>query len=184
MTTAACLLIAATALGLRWLHLAWILAGRRRSTEPRKRGGAEWQVMVLAASYVAALLVWGLSTPRAWMHAATAATTTSTAMVVAGAVLRVWGQGALGRGFDWSADVHSGRLVTHGPYRVFKHPLLIGYALECGGLLVGAFGFLWGRLVIAAALAAALAGQIVREERALRRAFGDEWKRFSRGKIL
>ena len=100
----------------------------------------------------------------------------STPLLVAGVALAlascVWllvSVLALGRCFGILPEARG--LVTHGPYRLVRHPVYLGELGACGGLVLGAPS---QRNVIAAAVL--LAAQIVRmrlEEQALAREFSE-----------
>ena len=97
------------------------------------------------------------------------------AIVLAGATLRDWAILTLGRYFRREVTIEPGqRLVRRGPYRVLRHPSYTGILLIFAG-----FGLTFGSWVSAAdALLIVFAGLLPRiwvEERALARAFGEDY---------
>ena len=71
------------------------------------------------------------------------------------------------------------RLVTDGPYRLTRNPGYLGMALGYAGIALLA-GAPWALLPLPAVLALVDRGVIVREERYLRRHFGDQYARYER----
>jgi protein-S-isoprenylcysteine O-methyltransferase Ste14 len=69
------------------------------------------------------------------------------------------------------------RLVTSGPYRVSRNPGYLGMALGYSGIAVLS-GTLWAFLPLSLALIVIDRGVIAREERYLRRKFGEEYLRY------
>ncbi len=68
---------------------------------------------------------------------------------------------------------HPESLVTTGPYAFSRHPMYVGWRFIHLG-----FGLLWGSAWVAATLPAATFVEhlaVLAEERALERAFGDDW---------
>ncbi len=177
-------LVMAAALAVRWLHLAATLGPTPERYDPRRSGKLEWQVAALAGLYAAVLALWGWEAIRSWHTPATAADIAGLATLLGGGALRVSGQHALGPAFAWSSAAIPPYLVTTGIYRYLKHPLLLGYGLECGGLLLTVRGWAIARLAIVALLVAALITEAVREERTLASHFGAQWDAFARGKLL
>jgi protein-S-isoprenylcysteine O-methyltransferase Ste14 len=108
----------------------------------------------------------------------------ATAVVLIAVGFRVSGQAALGESFTWGSSPAAHQIVDRGPYRWLKHPLLLGYGLECLGLLAMCRGFLALRVTVLVVLAVALVSQAADEERRLAARFGDAWATFSRGKPL
>jgi protein-S-isoprenylcysteine O-methyltransferase Ste14 len=175
------------ALAVRWVHLAVTL--RRGKDTPRPPadgtcGTPEWQVLGLGVAYLMALVLWLYDSLGSWQAPTDLAHGVAAVSVVAGACLRIIGQHALGPAFSWGSSIAPPQLVTSGIYRVLKHPLLLGYALECGGLLVGIRGDLMLRAGTAGLLVVSLCAQVVREERTLARRFGREWAEYAHGKLL
>ena len=102
------------------------------------------------------------------------------ALTIAGTLLRAWAIVTLGRDFRRSVTIEAGqRIVRRGPYRVLRHPSYTGLLLVFAGL-----GLALGSWVGAgAALVVAFAGMLPRvrvEERALARAFGDEYADYAK----
>lgn len=69
------------------------------------------------------------------------------------------------------------RLITAGPYRLFRHPLHLGLVVEMAGLAMMA-GTPWAAGPVAVA-AAVLVGRNVVEERALVARFGDAYRAYA-----
>lgn len=94
-------------------------------------------------------------------------------LVWIGIGLRVWAVQTLGRHFRTAVRILDGhQLVTHGPYRVLRHPSYTG-----GLMTVAGIGLMLGNgLSFAAAFGGIFIGYAVRilvEEAALREHFGD-----------
>ena len=187
MTRGALDIATAAALAARWVHLAVTLRrGKRGPCLPHRgtSGPLEWQVLGLGAAYLIAVVLWlnnSLGSWRAPMHIADGLAALS---VVAGASLRIVGQHELGPAFSWGSSVAPPRLVTSGVYGLLKHPLLVGYGLECGGLLLGVRGHLLLRVGSMGLLVASIGAQAIREERVLARRFGREWDEYARRRLL
>jgi protein-S-isoprenylcysteine O-methyltransferase Ste14 len=96
--------------------------------------------------------------------------------------LRWWSIAVLGRLFTVVVRASPGQaVVTHGPYRVVRHPSYTGLvAVFLGGGL--AFGN-WAAAVASSLLVlVGVVGRIRREERALTEALGDAYLEFARGR--
>lgn len=92
------------------------------------------------------------------------------AALAAGVALVGWAAWALGRGLTpLPAPRPGGALVTHGPYRLTRHPMYVGVALGASGLGVIRGGIL--TLGLVAALAAVLLIKSRHEEAFLRCAY-------------
>ena len=96
--------------------------------------------------------------------------------------LRVWAVWSLGRYFRREVTIEAGQTVhTSGPYRWLRHPAYLGDLL-----IVFGFGLAWGSWIGAAiGTAIAFAGHLPRirvEEDELRRAFGESYASFARGR--
>src|SRR3984957_1651363 len=95
------------------------------SRTPEDRGTARqilWTVYVTQILAVTELVYRRrVSLPLNWV------TTISAIMIAFGLILRIWAVVSLGRWFTWNVTVQPGQvLVTHGPYRVIRHPGYIG----------------------------------------------------------
>lgn len=168
-------------LGARWAHLARTSDAGDWAHELRH---LEWQVIGLGASYAAAFILWAVGAVAGALQPVSLSAVVGTSALTVGASLRIAGQRALGPAFSWHSWPRADRLVTSGVYRWLRHPLLLGYALETVGLLLAgdtnpAVGF-----AVVGVLGISLAGQIVREQRALLVRFGDEWREYARARWL
>jgi protein-S-isoprenylcysteine O-methyltransferase Ste14 len=95
-------------------------------------------------------------------------------IVAAGILLRILALRRLGRFFSHVIVIREQHvLVRDGPYRYLRHPLHVGLVLEILGMAVLG-GAWWGYALAVAAAGVALRREI-REERALRDFFGDEY---------
>jgi protein-S-isoprenylcysteine O-methyltransferase Ste14 len=70
-------------------------------------------------------------------------------------------------------------LVTSGPFRLTRNPMYLGMAVLYVGLAL-AFGLLWALVVLPVVLLAVDRLVIVREERYLERAFGEDYRAYRR----
>ncbi len=88
-----------------------------------------------------------------------------------------WSQRSLGSNVTTTVitrDTH--QLVTHGPYRLVRHPLY-----SCGMLLYGSLALIAGSWVLAAGAAVGFALALIRlpkEEAALLERFGEDYRRY------
>jgi protein-S-isoprenylcysteine O-methyltransferase Ste14 len=145
--------------------------------------GTKWVVVlgIVGGIYVPSRLV--SSYPSLRVGANTWATyTLGLAILAAGLGLRVWAVWSLGRYFRREVTIVPGQTVqTSGPYRWIRHPAYLGDLL-----IVFGFDLAWGSWVGAAlGTAIALAGHLPRirvEEAELRRAFGESYGRYARGR--
>ncbi len=103
-------------------------------------------------------------------------------MYTMGIVLRYWCSFLLGVHFTRGVKVADGqKLVSHGPYRVLRHPLYLGLLLLGLGVPVflgSAVGFLVGLIV----LPRALVRRIAIEESQLIDALGEEYEKWMRAR--
>jgi protein-S-isoprenylcysteine O-methyltransferase Ste14 len=104
------------------------------------------------------------------------------AVLWSGIALRVSAVWSLGRYFRREVTIEEGQTVyTGGPYRWVRHPAYLGDVLISAG-----FGLALGSWIgAAAALVLTLVGHLPRirvEEEELRRAFGDSYEAFARGR--
>jgi protein-S-isoprenylcysteine O-methyltransferase Ste14 len=70
-------------------------------------------------------------------------------------------------------------LVTDGVYRITRNPMYVGMALVLLGIAIG-LGTILGLLLVPVFIGLLTAVQIVPEERALSRLFGDDYEAFKR----
>ena len=97
------------------------------------------------------------------------------AMVLAGAALRDWAIVTLGRYFRRQVTIELGQtVIRRGPYRWLRHPAYSGILLAVAGLGL-AFGSWFGAALSASIMFAGLLPRIRVEERALEKAFGDDY---------
>ena len=96
------------------------------------------------------------------------------AVAVLGEAIRIWAAGHLNK---------SREVTSSGPYRWTAHPLYVGSAVMGAGLAIAAASVA-AALLIGIYLAATLTAAIDREERDLRRAFGDAYDRYRRGEAI
>ena len=186
MTRGGVHLVAITALAIRWVHLLVMARGCDRIVSPARYGVPEWPTIVLGCCYLAALALWLWEISAEWTAAAGACDFATLALVLPGVALRIAGQQALGRSFSWGSGAPgpSAVLSTTGIYRCLKHPLLLGYGLECSGMLAAVSGMVDARMAVAALLTGSLVVQAGREERGLLARFGTEWTEYAKGKLL
>ena len=108
-----------------------------------------------------------------WLAKPTGATLLAgTAIASVGECLRVWASGHLNKARE---------VTVSGPYRWFAHPLYVGSAVMGAGLAVASNSVAVGA-VIALYLAVTLTAAVKTEEAFLRRAFGDRYDRYRRGR--
>ena len=108
-----------------------------------------------------------------WLAKPTGATLVAgTAIATVGECLRVWASGHLNKARE---------VTVSGPYRWFAHPLYVGSAVMGAGLAVASNSVAVGG-VIALYLAVTLTAAVKTEEAFLRRAFGDRYDRYRRGR--
>jgi protein-S-isoprenylcysteine O-methyltransferase Ste14 len=145
--------------------------------------GTKWILVggLVAGIYVPVLLVRAFPSVRVganiWLTYAL-----GLAILVCGIVLRVSAVWSLGRYFRREVTIEAGQTVhTTGPYRFVCHPAYSGDLL-----IVFGFGLAWGSWVGAAiGTAIAFAGHLPRirvEEDELRRALGDSYENYARGR--
>jgi protein-S-isoprenylcysteine O-methyltransferase Ste14 len=88
---------------------------------------------------------------------------------VGGMAIALWAMATLRKSFSLTPQAR--RLAATGPYRILRHPLYLGEALNIVGIMVGT-----GSLTVVVAVVVVVAGEVTRaglEERLLRRAFPD-----------
>ncbi len=98
-----------------------------------------------------------------------------------GFVLMNWSVIALGRQFSVEVTIQEGhKLITDGPYKYFRHPRYIGILGFFGGipLIYNTWMpyFAWLILLVV------LLWRIKDEEKMMEEEFGEEWRRYKRGK--
>lgn len=120
-------------------------------------------------------------------------------LLVLGGGLRLWCYRTLGRLFTYRLSIEDDHhLITTGPYSVVRHPSYTGWTIctvglltmqlspgswfaECGPLdsNIGCF-MMAGWVVYNLYITSFTPGRMRREDRALKRQFGDEWVRWSK----
>lgn len=142
----------------------------------------EWTFLVIVTSLVGAVILAGWVTRFKW--AATGGGRTvqvaGEALIVAGAVLRVWAMLTLDRFFTFVvgiADDH--RVVEEGPYRVIRHPGYAGAIIAMVGVGVALRNWL-AVLLMLIVPPLVFAVRIRVEEVALVAALGQEYEDYAR----
>lgn len=144
--------------------------------------------ILVVAGYVAVFWValpWGLwSAARGldrWLDWSAPPRPLGWAVVAAGLGLLAWSMAVLwheGGGLPVSA-LPPPRLATHGPYRLCRHPIYLGFdvAVLGAGLALGSPSLAW---IVAPLLLPAWILYASLEERGLERRFGDAWRTYRR----
>ena len=95
-----------------------------------------------------------------------------------GALFAIWSKWTLGRWFSASFGVkHDHELVTHGPYRIVRHPIYTGLLLM--GIGLGIAFDSWLTVGFAALFAIPFALHAAIEEQMLASHFGDAWRAYA-----
>jgi protein-S-isoprenylcysteine O-methyltransferase Ste14 len=107
---------------------------------------------------------------------------TAVALIAAGIAIRQWSIVLLGRFFTVDVRVHPDQtVVDRGPYRWVRHPSYTGLLLTLAG--IGAALANWASIAVLVVVpGAALVVRIHVEERALREALGEPYRRFAAGR--
>jgi protein-S-isoprenylcysteine O-methyltransferase Ste14 len=116
--------------------------------------------MVLAPSLPPLGRIWTPGPAQVWGQAI---------LGVVGMGIALWAMASLGKSFSLTPQVR--RLAATGPYRLLRHPLYLGEALNIVGIMVAT-----GSLTVVAAAVLVVAGEAIRavlEERLLRQSFPD-----------
>ena len=155
--------------------------GRPGSPVPRSADGR----LMATTLAVGGMVLWGgLLAYVAWppalawssMGLSTAARWTGLPLFLAGAGVAMWARFTLGRASTvTSVPAPDSELVTHGPYRVLRHPIYTGGMLMvAGAAALSDSGFI---LFVGLALLAVLDVRTRREERLLLDRYGDAYAR-------
>ena len=97
-------------------------------------------------------------------------------LAAAGAALVIRSRIELGSAWSLVARAHpAAGLVTTGPYRAVRHPVYLGFLMLTAGQAL-AFASWPALLVLLAAVGPAFGWRAVREEKALRRTFGERYE--------
>ena len=97
------------------------------------------------------------------------------AIMLAGLALRIWSVATLGASFRTTVETHGDqKLVSHGPYRLLRHPSYTGMIIICCGYGIALQN--WLSLLVAVLLPlSALLYRIHVEEAALASSFGPDY---------
>jgi protein-S-isoprenylcysteine O-methyltransferase Ste14 len=97
------------------------------------------------------------------------------AIMLAGLALRIWSVATLGASFRTTVETHRDqKMVSHGPYRLLRHPSYSGMILICCGYGIALQN--WLSLLVAVLLPlSALLYRIHVEEAALASSFGPDY---------
>ncbi len=107
-------------------------------------------------------------------------------LIVGGLALSVWtivcmkrrGKGNPMDAFDHEIGTRTQHLMTDGPYRINRNPMLTGTLLYLAGFIV--WLWTWQALLVWLLFFAIMFVQVLTEEKRLRRDFGDEYAAFCR----
>jgi protein-S-isoprenylcysteine O-methyltransferase Ste14 len=181
------MIVADTLLVAAWLMLA--IDGIRLSTRERlarrtlgpivagRPTPPAWTRVTIAASLVGGVLALEQMAGR-WTFRPGLALL-GLALAAAGVALHGRARRALGEYWLPTVAVRAGHaLVERGPYAVVRHPLYLGAWLLAVGT-VAAHPSL-ATACLASGLTIGIGLKIIREERLLRRIFGDDWSRYTR----
>jgi hypothetical protein len=105
-------------------------------------------------------------------HPTTESIAAGMSIAAIGEALRVWASGHLNKARE---------VTSSGPYRWLAHPLYAGSSIMGAGLAIACYSIVVA-IVIAVYLAVTLSAAISNEEAFLRRAFGDRYDRYRRGR--
>ena len=105
-------------------------------------------------------------------------------LMVGGLTLSVWtivymkrrGKGNPMDAFGHEVAPRTQHLMTDGPYRLNRNPMLTGTLTYLAGVVV--WLWTWQALVVWVAFLASMMVQVISEERRLRRDFGDEYETY------
>jgi len=118
------------------------------------------------------------------------------ALVIGGALLRLWCYRTLGRFFTFEVTLkNEHRLVTNGPYAVVRHPSYTaayavcagtmgmlyakgGYIHECGLMATPARWAVYACFALNLFISLAVINRVPVEDALLRESFGEEWERW------
>lgn len=105
----------------------------------------------------------------------------SSSIQVLGILLQIWAKWTLGRSFSL-LPAHKG-VVKHGPYRIVRHPIYLGYFVTHVGFLLGSFA--WENLYLFTALYFFQCIRMLQEEKLLRKDWlYDEYTRQVRRRFI
>ncbi|MFC4737033.1 isoprenylcysteine carboxylmethyltransferase family protein [Bacillus daqingensis] len=167
-----------TALSIIWV-LEFLLFKSRRNTDRSERGSFPW-IMTAAVSAVILSIVSreaGLLT-----FGGAGVLTAGLILYASGIALRYWGILALGRQFTRGVQVREGdQLVSHGPFRLLRHPLYTGLLLLLAGFALFMTS-LPGLAIVLFVFLPLLLKRIRDEEAALTRSFGSTYQEWLEGR--
>ena len=161
---------------MTWIALAVAGARTPRRQHQRTLSEALWQL----APVVAAILLLRLTldelrraTDHSWWI-----DLPGLVLLVASTCFTIWARIGLGRMWSPAPDIvrTDHELRTNGPYAIMRHPIYTGlFAMLVGTVLLNGLGASLGFLIVGVAF---LAPRIPIEERAMSRAFPDEYARY------
>lgn len=107
-------------------------------------------------------------------------------LAIAGLALSIWsiaymrrvGDGNPMDAFGYEVAPRTRKLMTEGPYRISRNPMLTGIFIYLAGCCI--WLWTWQSLVVFAVFAAIMLVQVSTEEKRLRRDFGDEYEAYCR----
>ncbi len=179
MTVKLLLNIAAFAWPVSEVVLGIVRRARRNTSVVKDRGSIAllWSVIVL--SFFAAFAL--RHTPAARMPMSPALlSAVALVLLVAGLAIRWIAIITLGRFFTTTVAISADqRIIRRGPYAVVRHPSYTGLCLAFLGLGF-AFGSWLSLVVLVAPITLAILYRIRIEETALKEAFGEEYRAYSR----
>jgi len=170
----------------KWMWLAWILvwmiwAAQSKMTQDRESFGSVMSYGVFAWIGMIFLLnrnslgAWGRSAvipPSAWMN------TGAVVLAALGFAITFWARAILGSNWSGTVTVKVGhKLVRAGPYRWVRHPIYSGLILAFLGTLIALDQ--WRGVVALPLLWVAFAIKYLKEERAMRQTFGEQYIEYS-----
>ena len=132
-------------------------------------------------------LMWLLSgRPRLWPTASTVQALVAAVLILVGLAMSVWaivymrrkGDGNPMDAFNHEVAPRTKHLMTDGPYRLSRNPMLTGiflYLIGCGVWLMK-----WQAAVFFVAFVLVMLLQVRSEEKRLRRDFGEEYEQYCR----
>jgi protein-S-isoprenylcysteine O-methyltransferase Ste14 len=171
--------------------LVWLVLETRRSRRSRVEATVtdKGSFALLLTAYIlgiSAAVFFAGRVPWAAISPAWAASVTGLLVLWGGIGLRWWAMGTLGRYFTFTVQASADQpVVSHGPYRVLRHPGYTGVLLAMVGM--GLLLANWiSVLVLAVVVAAGMSYRIAVEERTLVATLGQPYEdyRSSRKRLI